>query len=97
MLSFAVINRCARITLASFPEPFPGAVLKTVSNSFSGYVWLPSVSVRTSHAEGWFFQNPCPRGHVLPGIVVVVEEVVVVIEGSVVVVLVVLVVVLVGG
>src|SRR5262249_3487104 len=47
----------------------------------------------TGHAEGWFFQNPWPTGHVLAGIVVVVEELVVVVEGKVVVELVVLVVV----
>ena len=66
-------------------------VLSTANNSRSLYVWLPSISVPTGHAAGWFFQNPCSRGHAPTGIVIVV------VEGDVVVVLVVLVVVLATG
>src|SRR5262245_49199219 len=42
------------------------------------------MSVRTGHAEGWFFQKPWPTGHALSGIVVVVVVLVVVVVGMVV-------------
>src|SRR5262245_10811339 len=95
MFSFAAINWWATIRLASTPERRAVGVRTAASSSLCVYVWLPSMSVVTGHAEGCFLQKPGPTGQIPPGMVVV-EELVVVVDVDVVVGLVVLVVVVVG-